>query len=80
MGACYEQVAATDCPEIVTRAIDIGDAFVTGSVSKSPEGLPCLICPRRTVLDKILVDAAVEAGVELARDSRFGSSASTAIV
>src|SRR3954447_16468955 len=61
----YERIAATDCPEITRQSIDIGDAFVTGSVPKSTEGLPCLLCPRRTVLDKILVDAAVEAGVEL---------------
>lgn len=61
----YERIAATDCPEITRRSIDVGDAFVTGSVPKSPENLPCLLCPRRTVLDKILVGAAVGAGVEL---------------
>jgi len=29
------------------------------------DGIACAYCPRRTVLDQLLVDAAVEAGVEL---------------
>ena len=49
----YQRIAATDCPEIVTRALDIGDAFVTGSVPRSAEA--CRACSARagTVLDKI---------------------------
>ena len=61
----YQRVAATDCPEIDIRALDVGDAFVTGSVPRSAEGLPSLLCPRRTVLDHLLVRAAAEAGVEV---------------
>jgi 2-polyprenyl-6-methoxyphenol hydroxylase-like FAD-dependent oxidoreductase len=81
----YHRIAATDCPEIVRRAIDVGDGFVTGSVPRSADGLPCLLCPRRTVLDKILVDAAVEAGVELreefaVRELRFDGDSVTGLV
>src|SRR3954454_20734055 len=61
----YDRIAATDCPEIVKRTMDLGDFPLTGYVPKSKDGLPCLLCPRRTVLDTILVDAAVEAGAEL---------------
>jgi len=61
----YERIAATGCPELNKRTRDDGDFPLTGYVPKSAEGLPVSMCPRRTVLDKILVDAAVEAGVEL---------------
>ncbi|MBA3332078.1 MAG: FAD-dependent monooxygenase [Actinobacteria bacterium] len=61
----YERIAATGCPELNKRTRDDGDFPLTGYVPKSAEGLPVAMCPRRTVLDKILLDAAVEAGVEL---------------
>jgi 2-polyprenyl-6-methoxyphenol hydroxylase-like FAD-dependent oxidoreductase len=61
----YERIAATGCPELNKRTRDDGDFPLTGYVPKSAEGLPVAMCPRRTVLDKILVDAAVEAGVQL---------------
>jgi flavin-dependent dehydrogenase len=81
----YQRIAATDCPEIVTRALDVGGSFVTGSVPRSADGLPCLLCPRRTVLDKILVDAAVESGAELregfaVRELRFDGERVTGLV
>jgi flavin-dependent dehydrogenase len=79
----YERIAATGCPEVIRRTNDIGDFPLTGYVPKSKEGLPCLLCPRRTVLDKILVDAAVDAGVELrerfsVRELRFDGDRVTA--
>jgi flavin-dependent dehydrogenase len=81
----YHRIAATDCPEIIRRSLDVGGSFVTGSVPRSAEGLPCLLCPRRTVLDKILVDAAVESGVELregfaVRELRFDGDRVTGLV
>jgi flavin-dependent dehydrogenase len=60
----YKRLMATNCPEVSTRTVDIGDFPLTGTLAKA-EGLPGAFCPRRTVLDTILVDAAVEAGAEL---------------
>ena len=60
-----DRVAATNCPPITSIALDYGD-FALRGFSPPAEGVPsAAYCPRRTVLDKILVDAAVEAGVEL---------------
>jgi flavin-dependent dehydrogenase len=43
---------------------DVGPFALTGGVTDTNAGRGGF-CPRRTVLDKLLVDAAVEAGVEL---------------
>ena len=61
----YERIVATGCPEFSRRTRDDGDFPLTGYIPRSKEGLAYAMCPRRIVLDKILVDAAVEAGVEL---------------
>lgn len=61
----YERIAATGCPELNKRTRYDGDFPLIGYAAKSAEGIPSSMCPRRTVLDKILVDAAVEAGAEL---------------
>src|SRR3954470_6232074 len=61
----YERIAATGCPPFSKRTRDDGDFPLTGYIPTSRDGLPYSMCPRRTVLDKILVDAAVAAGVEL---------------
>ena len=60
----YDQIKATGCPEVIRRTIDLGDFPLTGEIQRA-NGLPGALCPRRTVLDKALVDAAVAAGVEL---------------
>jgi flavin-dependent dehydrogenase len=60
----YDQVRATNCPEVVRRTVDMGDFPLTGNIRKN-DGLPGVFCPRRTVLDKVLVDAAAEAGAEV---------------
>ena len=59
-----ERVAASNCPPIVTKTSDYDDFPLTGSCPPA-DGVAEAYGPRRTVLDKILVDAAVEAGVEL---------------
>jgi 2-polyprenyl-6-methoxyphenol hydroxylase-like FAD-dependent oxidoreductase len=60
-----DQLAATGCPPIALRLIfDVGPFALTGGVTDSNGGRGGF-CPRRTVLDKLLVDAAVEAGAEL---------------
>jgi flavin-dependent dehydrogenase len=58
-----EQVAATGCPPIHTYAFDFGPFAIEGKPG-TPES-PVSYCPRRTVLDKILVDAAGRAGAEV---------------
>lgn len=54
---------ATGCPTIHTYAFDFGPFTLAGApgTRKAPVGY----CPRRTILDKLLVDAAAEAGAEV---------------
>ncbi|MDP9352124.1 MAG: NAD(P)/FAD-dependent oxidoreductase, partial [Chloroflexota bacterium] len=59
-----DRVLASNCPPIRRWTSDLGDFALSGEVTTS-DCLPSAIGPRRVVLDKILVDAAVEAGVEL---------------
>jgi 2-polyprenyl-6-methoxyphenol hydroxylase-like FAD-dependent oxidoreductase len=58
-----DRLAATGCPPIHTYAFDFGPFTLSGApgTAEAPVGY----CPRRTVLDKLLVDAAVEAGAEV---------------
>ncbi|MEV5973386.1 NAD(P)/FAD-dependent oxidoreductase [Streptomyces sp. NPDC051921] len=58
-----ERVVATGCPPIDTYAFDLGPFAIVGS--PAGEGFEAAYAPRRTVLDKILVDAAAEAGAEV---------------
>ncbi len=58
-----QRLAATGCPPIDTYAFDFGPFSITGS--PGTREAPIGYCPRRTVLDKLLVDAAAEAGAEI---------------
>jgi 2-polyprenyl-6-methoxyphenol hydroxylase-like FAD-dependent oxidoreductase len=58
-----DRVVATGCPPIHTYAVDFGPFTLSGSPGTEQD--PVAYAPRRTVLDKLLVDAAVEAGVEV---------------
>ncbi len=59
-----ERLAATGCPPITSMTMDLGPFALRGTLP--PKGSVAEgYCPRRTVLDKLLVDAAVEAGAEL---------------
>jgi 2-polyprenyl-6-methoxyphenol hydroxylase-like FAD-dependent oxidoreductase len=58
-----ERIAASGCPPIHTYAFHFGPLAIAGSPGTT--AAPVAYCPRRTILDKILVDAAVEAGAEL---------------
>ena len=58
------KVAASNCPPIHKRTVDLGDFPLSGS-PPPVDGASDSYGPRRTVLDKLLVDAAVEAGAEL---------------
>jgi flavin-dependent dehydrogenase len=59
-----ERLAATGCPPITTITMDLGPFALRGTPPPAGEVAEAY-CPRRTVLDKLLVDAAVEAGAEL---------------
>lgn len=59
-----DQVVATGCPPIQTYSYDFGPFTIRG-VARPVEGQSSGYAPRRTVLDKILVDAATASGVEV---------------
>jgi 2-polyprenyl-6-methoxyphenol hydroxylase-like FAD-dependent oxidoreductase len=59
-----ERVAASNCPPFLNMSLDFGSFVLTGSPPPT-DGVAEHYCPRRTVLDEILVGAAVEAGAEL---------------
>lgn len=58
------QLRATGCPPVGQFRFGAGTVALTGRPT-SIDGVEESFCPRRTKLDKLLVDAAVEAGCEL---------------
>src|SRR5262249_32488736 len=60
-----ERLRATNCPPVTRISLDLGEIVLRGTPPPTPEGVTEAFGPRRKVLDKILVDAAVEAGAEL---------------
>jgi 2-polyprenyl-6-methoxyphenol hydroxylase-like FAD-dependent oxidoreductase len=58
-----DRVVATNCPPIDTYAFDFGPFTITGS--PGTDDVPAAYAPRRTLLDKLLVDAASDAGAEI---------------
>ena len=59
-----EAVVATGCPPINTYAFDFGPIVIRGT-QPPVGGASTAYAPRRTLLDKILVDAAAAAGAEV---------------
>jgi flavin-dependent dehydrogenase len=59
-----DKVVASNCPPVRSLHLDLGPFSLTG-YPPPLEGVDTAYGPRRIVLDKILVDAAVEAGAEL---------------
>ena len=59
-----EHLKATGCPPLETYSFDFGPLTIAGS-PRPIDGVARAYCPRRTIFDRLLVDAAVEAGVEL---------------
>lgn len=57
------RLVSSGCPAIHTYAFHFGPLVIVGSAGTPNQ--QTAYCPRRTVLDKLLVDAAVEAGAEL---------------
>jgi 2-polyprenyl-6-methoxyphenol hydroxylase-like FAD-dependent oxidoreductase len=58
-----DRLVATGCPGIDTYAFDFGPFAIAGA--PGTREAPLAYSPRRTVLDKLLVDAASEAGAEV---------------
>jgi len=58
-----DRLTVTGCPPIHTYTFDFGPFTIAGSPGTNYA--PVAYCARRTVLDKLLVDAAAEAGAEI---------------
>jgi 2-polyprenyl-6-methoxyphenol hydroxylase-like FAD-dependent oxidoreductase len=58
-----DRLTATGCPPIHTYTYDFGPFTIAGApgTAEAPVGY----CPRRTILDKLLVDAAAQSGAEI---------------
>jgi len=59
----HDRLVATGCPPIDTYTFNVGPFTLAGAPGTARS--PLAYCPRRTVLDKLLVDAAAEAGAEV---------------
>jgi flavin-dependent dehydrogenase len=59
-----ERLEATKCPPVGKYSYDFGPFTISGSPQPT-EGVSVAYGPRRTVLDKLIVDAAAEAGAEV---------------
>jgi flavin-dependent dehydrogenase len=60
----FDQVIASNCPPIETYSFDFGPFTIAGT-PRPQDGMSAAYAPRRTILDKILVDAAARAGAEV---------------
>jgi flavin-dependent dehydrogenase len=70
-----ERLEATGCPPIARYSFDFGPITISGA-PRPVYGVAEGFCPRRIVLDDLLVQAAVEAGAELREaETCAGSSA-----
>jgi 2-polyprenyl-6-methoxyphenol hydroxylase-like FAD-dependent oxidoreductase len=58
-----DRLVATGCPPVHTYVYDFGPFSLAGAPGNAEA--PVAYCPRRTLLDKLLVDAAAEAGAEV---------------
>ena len=58
-----DRLVATGCPAIHTYAFDFGPFTIAGAPAR--RRIPIAYCPRRTILDKLLVDAATESGADI---------------
>jgi 2-polyprenyl-6-methoxyphenol hydroxylase-like FAD-dependent oxidoreductase len=61
-----DRLTATGCPPIHTYAFDFGPFTLAGVPGRADA--PVAYCPRRPILDKLLVDAAAQSGAEVRED------------
>jgi 2-polyprenyl-6-methoxyphenol hydroxylase-like FAD-dependent oxidoreductase len=59
-----EHLKATGCPPVERYSFDFGPVCISGT-PQPIDGISTAYGPRRTILDKLLVDAAAQAGVEV---------------
>jgi flavin-dependent dehydrogenase len=59
-----DALAATGCPAIDVVNLHFGEVQLRGR-PQPVEGTSAMFCPRRTILDKLLVDAARDAGAQI---------------
>ncbi|MEO6457977.1 MAG: NAD(P)/FAD-dependent oxidoreductase [Chloroflexia bacterium] len=59
-----DRIIESGCPPLIKHTVDLGD-FPLGGYAPPGDGVIAEYGPRRYILDKILVDAAAEAGVEV---------------
>jgi len=60
-----DRLLLTGSPKVRHWNFDVGPFALTGKPPATVDGIDYDLCPRRTVLDKMLVDAAAEAGAEV---------------
>jgi 2-polyprenyl-6-methoxyphenol hydroxylase-like FAD-dependent oxidoreductase len=60
----HDALAASGCPPVSLYSFDFGPFTIAGS-PRPIDGVDVAYCPRRTVLDTLLVHAAADAGVEV---------------
>lgn len=60
----FDDVVASGCPPIDVYSFDFGPFTIAGT-PRPVDGTAAAYAPRRTILDKILVDAAARAGAEV---------------
>ncbi|HEY3478220.1 MAG TPA: FAD-dependent monooxygenase, partial [Streptomyces sp.] len=66
-----EPLLATGCPPIETISFQPAEGFVLRGAPFAYDGVGMSLAPRRTVLDALLVEAAVAAGAELREGTSF---------
>jgi flavin-dependent dehydrogenase len=60
-----ERLAASGCPPIRRYRFEFGPFAIAGAPLPTPSGVDVAYSPRRTRLDKLLLDAAADAGAEV---------------
>ena len=60
-----DRVVATGCPAIHSYSFDMGAFAISGTPGDGVAASSVAYAPRRTVLDKLLLDAAAESGVDV---------------
>ena len=59
-----DRLASTNCPPFHTMGLDLGELRLAGDLPPT-DGVAEICAPRRMLLDKLLLDAAAEAGAEI---------------